>query len=103
MYGGGRIKYLDGAHLGDLISEACGGVSVALENDGKCAALAELWLGNASTATNAAVVVVGTGIGGGIIIDRKIHRGKRLLAGELSYALMNMTRKKLIMSDAVKS
>lgn len=92
VYGGGGIKYLDGAHLGDLISEACGGVSVALENDGKCAALAELWLGNASTATNAAVVVVGTGIGGGIIIDRKIHRGKRLLAGELSYALMNMTR-----------
>ena len=92
VYGGGGIKYLDGAHLGDLISEACGGVSVALENDGKCAALAELWLGNASTATNAVVVVVGTGIGGGIIIDRKIHRGKRLLAGELSYALMNMTR-----------
>lgn len=92
VYGGGGIKYLDGAHLGDLISEACGGVPVALENDGKCAALAEVWLGNASTATNAAVVVVGTGIGGGIIIDRKIHRGKRLLAGELSYALMNMTR-----------
>ena len=31
VYGGGGIKYLDGAHLGDLISEACGGVPVALE------------------------------------------------------------------------
>ena len=91
-YAGGALPYLDKAHVGELVSERCDGLKVALENDGKCAALAELWLGNASTATNAAVVVVGTGIGGGIIIDRKIHRGKRLLAGELSYALMNMTR-----------
>ena len=95
VYGGGGIKYLHEAHLGDLISNACDGVRVALENDGKCAALAEVWLGNAKDAMNAAVIVIGTGIGGGLVIDRHIHRGKRLLAGELSYCLDNMTRQQV--------
>ncbi len=95
VYGGGGVKYLDGAYLGDLISEACGGVRVSLENDGKCAALAEVWLGNAKDATNAAVIVMGTGVGGGIVIDRHIHRGNRLLAGELSFGIDNMTKEQV--------
>ena len=92
VYGGGGLQYLHEAHLGDMISKACGGVRVALENDGKCAALAEVWLGNAKDATNAAVVVIGTGVGCGIVIDRHIHRGNNLLAGEVSYGIDNMTR-----------
>lgn len=95
VYGGGGIKYLDGVHLGKLISDACDGVRVSLENDGKCAALAEVWLGNAKDARDAAVLVFGTGIGGGIIIDRHIHRGRRLLAGELSFGISNMTREQI--------
>lgn len=93
VYGGGALKYTHLAHLGEMLSERCDHVRVSMENDGKCAALAELWKGNAKDATNACVLIVGTGIGGGIIIDRKVHRGKRMLAGELSYCIENMNRK----------
>lgn len=92
VYGGGGLMYLDQVAVGDLLSQRCDGVKVSLENDGKCAALAEVWLGNAKDVQDACVVVLGTGIGGGIIKDRKVHRGNRLLAGELSYCLQDMTR-----------
>ena len=92
VYGGGGLKYLDQVNLGEILSARCGGVKVSLENDGKCAALAEVWLGNAKEVQNACVLVFGTGIGGGIIKDRKVHRGNRLLAGELSFGVEGMTR-----------
>lgn len=92
VYGGGGLKYLDGVALGGLISSRCDGLRVALENDGKCAALAEVWKGNAADCQDAYVLVFGTGIGGGMIKDRKIHRGNRRIAGELSYFLGDMTR-----------
>lgn len=92
VYGGGGIKYLDEVALGDILSKRCDGIRVSLENDGKCTALAEVWLGNAKDVQDACVVVFGTGIGGGIIKDRKVHRGNRLLAGEISYCIDNMTR-----------
>lgn len=52
------------------------------ENDGNCAALAEVWLGGAKEVSNMALVVCGTGIGGAVVIDRKIQHGKRNCAGE---------------------
>lgn len=91
VYGGGALKYLDEVALGQLLSERCDGVPVSLENDAKCAALAEVWMGNAKDAKNACVIVFGTGVGGGIIIDGKVHHGSRMLAGEISYFLDNMT------------
>lgn len=95
VYGGGALKYLDEVALGSLLSKRCDNLRVSLENDGKCAALAEVWMGNAKDAQNACVLVFGTGIGGGIIKDRRVHRGNRLLAGELSYCISNMTREDL--------
>lgn len=91
VYGGGALKYLDEVALGQQLSEHCDGVPVSLENDAKCAALAEVWMGNAKDAKNACVIVFGTGVGGGIIIDGKVHHGSRMLAGEISYFLDNMT------------
>jgi predicted NBD/HSP70 family sugar kinase len=90
VYGGGALTFLDEQLIGPVISKRCDGINVAMENDGKCAALAEVWKGNASTAKDACVLIMGTGIGGGIIIDRKVHRGRRMLAGELSYAIQDM-------------
>lgn len=95
VYGGGGIKYLDGVPLGEILSKRCDNIRVSMENDGKCAALAEVWMGNAIEATNACVLVFGTGIGGGIVKDRKIYRGNHLLAGELSYCIEDMTREDL--------
>lgn len=95
VYGGGAIKYMDNVPLGKILSEKCGGIRVALENDGKCAALAEVFNGNASDVKNACVLVFGTGIGGGIIKDRKVHHGTHMLAGEISYFFTDMTREHL--------
>lgn len=57
---------------------------VSIENDGKSAALAELWKGNLRGIKDGAVVLLGTGIGGGIILDGKLRRGKDFFAGEFS-------------------
>ena len=85
VYGGGSLPYLDRVPLGNLISRRCGNVPVALENDAKCAALAEVWIGNAKDCKDACVLVFGTGIGGGIIIDRKVRHGVGMIAGEMSF------------------
>lgn len=92
VYGGGALPYLDEQRLGDLISERCDGLNVAIENDGKCAALAEVWKGNAKELKDVVVIVFGTGIGGGIVIDRKILHGRGMVAGEMSYLFENITR-----------
>jgi predicted NBD/HSP70 family sugar kinase len=89
--GGGALPYLDGTHLADMISERCDGLKVALENDGKCAALAEIWMGNAKDCKNAIVMVFGTGIGGGIVVNRRIIHGKGMVAGEMSLYMERIT------------
>jgi len=50
-------------------------VSVALENDGDAAALAEAGWGAGRNCTRLIYVTVGTGIGGGIVLDGKLYRG----------------------------
>lgn len=85
VYGGGGLPYLDRVPLGNLISRRCDNIPVALENDGKCAALAEVWIGNAKDCKDACVLVFGTGVGGAVVIDRKIHHGVGMLAGEMSF------------------
>lgn len=102
VYSGGGIKYLHNTCLKELLEKRCDGIRVSMENDGKCAALAEIWLGNAKDAVDACVLVYGTGIGGGIVKDRKIHRGNRLFAGEVSYCIGNMTRQELAETERQK-
>lgn len=58
------------------------GLPVSIENDANSAALAELWQGAADDIDNAIFVVVGTGIGGAVIQNRKLLRGRNLFAGE---------------------
>lgn len=92
VYGGGALNYMDGVPLGKELSALCGGIPVTLENDAKCAALCEVWKGNARDCNDACLLVLGTGVGGAIVKDRKVHRGKHLSAGEFSYCMSEMTR-----------
>lgn len=64
------------------------GVPVSVENDANCAALAEVAYGNARDYRDAAFVVCGTGIGGAVVIDRKIHYGANLYGGEFGCMVM---------------
>lgn len=67
-----------------LISDRCG-VPVAVENDGKCGALSEAWNGALKDIPCGVVLILGTGIGGGVILDGKLHHGAGFCAGEFSY------------------
>ena len=51
-------------------------IDVKLKNDGKCAALAEYWRGSLKGCDNGAVVVLGSGVAGGIILNGEIYRGR---------------------------
>lgn len=58
------------------------GLPYSAENDGNCAALAELWIGSANDIGDMAFIVCGTGIGGALVKDRRIHSGSKNFAGE---------------------
>ena len=55
---------------------------VSIENDANCFALAEARLGAGKNLNIVFGVIMGTGVGGGIIIDGKIHHGRTNIAGE---------------------
>ena len=60
---------------------------VWIENDGKSAALAELWKGNLHDVKNGVVMGLGTEIAGGIIINGSLYQGSSETAGEFSSIL----------------
>ena len=55
---------------------------ILIENDANCFALAEARFGAGKTLNLVFGVIMGTGVGGGIIIDGKIHHGRTNIAGE---------------------
>lgn len=63
------------------------GYNVSIENDSNCAALAEVLFGSAKGRSTVCAMTVGTGIGGAIIIDGKLFRGRNFKAGEFGFAL----------------
>ncbi|MBA5790847.1 ROK family protein, partial [Escherichia coli] len=70
-------------------------VPVVLQNDAKSAALAELWLGVAKNVHSAGILTLGSGVGGGIIMDGKLQSGYHLMAGEVSFMETSFDTKKL--------
>ena len=65
------------------------GVPVVVENDGNCVALAEGWTGSAAGVRHYLALTLGTGIGGGIVIDGRLYRGANGAAGEWGYMLVD--------------
>jgi glucokinase len=61
------------------------GARVVLENDARVAALGEQWLGAARGVANMAVLTLGTGIGGGIVLGGKVWHGMNGMAGEFGH------------------
>ena len=67
--------------LGDLT-----GLRVKAGNDANVAALGELWQGGGKGYHNLVLLTLGTGVGGGIIVNDKIFAGSQGAAGELGHA-----------------
>lgn len=75
------VEYLHQRPIFDQL-EAAFGVPVTIENDANCAGISEIELGAGTKAQNVVFVVIGTGIGGSIFINRKIYKGSHLFGGE---------------------
>ncbi len=73
-----------GTNLVELL-EIKYGVRAVLENDVNCAALGEKWLGAGKDEENFVCLTIGTGIGGGIILNNDIFRGDTCVAGEFGH------------------
>ena len=67
---------------GDIFGKPC-----TIANDGKCAAIAESWSGALADVDSGAVIVLGTGIGGGIVLNKQVWMGCSGGAGELSWLI----------------
>ena len=65
------------------------GLTVKVGNDANVAALGELWQGGAKGCKDAVMVTLGTGVGGGVIIDGKIVAGFHGAGGEIGHITVN--------------
>lgn len=71
------------------ISEATG-LPAFVENDANAAAYGEYVAGAAKGAANAICITLGTGVGGGIVIDGKIYAGSNFAGAEIGHTVLNM-------------
>ena len=73
--------------LGAMVSEALGGVPVRLDNDVRVAILGEWKRGAGRPYRNLVGVWVGTGVGGGLVLDGKLYEGQGA-AGEIGHTIV---------------
>ena len=81
---GGALRYNDDFYLRQSLYERCP-VRIVMENDAKCAAMAEAAVGSLKDVEDGFVLIFGTMIGGAFIKNRRLHRGRHFAAGEVSY------------------
>lgn len=63
----------------------------ALDNDANCATLGEWWLGAARGARHVLGLTIGTGIGGGLVLDGRLYHGASDVAGEVGHTTIHAT------------
>lgn len=61
------------------------GLPVVIENDANAAAVGEGWTGSARGVGNFVMMTLGTGVGGGVVLDGRIWRGSTGMAGEIGH------------------
>ena len=89
MHTGGYLGYMHDYPLVAELSKYTP-LKITIENDAKCAAKAELWKGSMKGIDTGLVVVLGSGIGGCVIINGKLHVGSTYAAGEISWLPINL-------------
>ena len=71
------------------LSELLGGIRVLVGNDANVAALGEIWMGTAQGCRSAVMVTLGTGVGGGVIVNGKVIDGAHGAGGEIGHITVN--------------
>lgn len=88
IHRGGALTYMDGCPLGRELRERLN-VPVAVINDGKACAQGEYAAGALAGSTVGVVLAIGTGIGGGVVLDGRVLDGAHCFASEFSFLLNN--------------
>jgi glucokinase len=65
------------------------GLPAALDNDANCAVLGEWWVGAARGSRHAIGITIGTGIGGGLILEGRLYHGASDVAGEIGHTTID--------------
>ena len=71
------------------LSDELGGMAVKAANDANAAALGEMWAGGGKGSKNLVMVTLGTGVGGGIILNGKMLAGTNGAGGEIGHICVN--------------
>lgn len=77
--------------LRQRVSDSLGGLPAKLDNDANCAVYGEWWLGAGRGSRYLIGLTIGTGIGGGIVIDGKLYHGANDAAGEFGHTTIDST------------
>lgn len=83
-----NLQSASGADLGALLGESLASALVFCENDANCAALCEHEWGAGRGVEDFVMVTLGTGIGGGVIADGQLVRGRSGFAGEIGHMVV---------------
>jgi glucokinase len=67
------------------------GLAATLDNDANCATVGEWWMGAARGARAVVGITIGTGIGGGLILDGRLYHGASDVAGEVGHTTIDST------------
>ena len=84
---GGAITYNNDFYLKDALQSRCPSAKISMNNDANCAAQAEASVGALKDVRDGIVLIFGTMIGGGIILNHRVRQGIHFSAGEVSYIL----------------
>jgi glucokinase len=76
--------------LRDAVAQRVG-LPATLDNDANCATLGEWWCGAAQGGRNVVGLTIGTGIGGGLILDGQLYHGASDVAGEIGHTTIDST------------
>ena len=90
----GYVEGLVNLNMFDLypakeLSKRLGGIPVSIGNDANMAALGELWLGGGRDCSSLLFVTLGTGVGGGVIVNGQVIHGCHGLGGEIGHIKVN--------------
>ena len=87
-YANDNLPDFTGCRLADSVRESTG-LKTYVENDANCAAIGEMWIGAGKNVDNFLCLTLGTGVGGSIILNRKLYKGSHNCAGEIGYFKIN--------------
>jgi glucokinase len=85
-----NLPYMKDFPMRDILRDKLQ-AEVLRENDANAAALGEKWIGAGKDVNDLVLLTLGTGVGGGIIINGRVHHGFMGMAGELGHTTVNPT------------